>query len=505
MVFEPNYSKVVSSVRRNIGITQSAVEVKLPTGDIAANKIYSSGARVTILNNSTSGREVSFGGVVDFQVIYDADGFRSLDYTAEFKDRLVSEQEVLGEVVLTSNVIDVATSIVNGGIRVVAIVETVIDVIENKDLKLLTSINGDNVYVSNKTLDYHTYIGKAYEKFDVAGDIRLDNAQSVLSVSPCVSLSRVVAKQNYLEVQGKVNIEICYKTGDNINNLESTNQVADFNWEIALEGVSDNDLVQSVIGVVSNEVKITSIAEDGGLNVDYLIPIAYSGYVFSKNQISVVDDLYSESNYLSVTCENFETTFSGTMLSFKDNIVGNSAILDTAPFIDDVLGVCNTNTMIASSRIVDDRLCVEGVTTATVLYYTKETNEITSVQVEMPFTVDERVSGDYANVVTMCLTNVSARSRRGKEIEVSADINIYADVFSLEESSAITNVVVGEEKRQEDCALVIYIAREGQTLWDIAKENSIDQDLILRQNSELELPIKAGDKIVLYKPNLMKF
>ena len=109
--------------------------------------------------------------------------------------------------------------------------------------------------------------------------------------------------------------------------------------------------------------------------------------------------------------------------------------------------------------------------------------------------VDEKVSGDSAVVVTMCLNNVAARSRRGKEIEVSADLCVYADVFSREESSAITNVVVGEEKRQEDCSLIIYMVREGQSLWDVAKENNVDPDMILQQNPELELPIKMGDKI----------
>ena len=38
-VFEPNFTKVISSVRRNIGSTQSVVELKLPTNENDIAKI----------------------------------------------------------------------------------------------------------------------------------------------------------------------------------------------------------------------------------------------------------------------------------------------------------------------------------------------------------------------------------------------------------------------------------------------------------------------------------
>ena len=41
MVFEPKFTKVVGSVRKNIGITQSVVELKLPTNENDISKIYS--------------------------------------------------------------------------------------------------------------------------------------------------------------------------------------------------------------------------------------------------------------------------------------------------------------------------------------------------------------------------------------------------------------------------------------------------------------------------------
>ena len=68
-VFEPNFTKVVSSVRKNIGITQSVIELKLPTNENDINKIYSVGAKSTLTSFEPVGRELTFFGVVDFQAV----------------------------------------------------------------------------------------------------------------------------------------------------------------------------------------------------------------------------------------------------------------------------------------------------------------------------------------------------------------------------------------------------------------------------------------------------
>ena len=505
MVFEPNFTKVVSSERNNVCTTQSVIELKLPTNDNNISKIYSVGAKSTIIRNEVSGREVSFNGVVDFQAVYESEGFSAIDYTAEFKDRFVCDKDLRGEVILTSSVIDVSSSIVSGGIRVVAIVEISIDEICSKDINILTSVSGDDVHVSNNDITYSTYLGKAYEKFDIGEDIKLDNVKNVLMVTPCVSLSKVDPRDNYIIVNGKLGLDVCYQSGDNINDISTHHFDVGFDWEVAFDGVESNSIVQSVVDIITNEIKISTTIDNGTANMNVFVPITYSGYVFKENTVMVVEDLYLEKNYISITCENFYTIECNNSISFKDNISGTASVLDTAPFIDEVLGVSTNNIVLASSRVSDSKLYIEGIVNSTVVYFTKETNEITSVQVEMPFAVEQKVEGGFASVVTMCLDNLSARSKRGKEIEVSAELNVFADVYGRRQECVVTDVVVTGEKSREECSIVIYVVKPNQTIWDVAKETNVSQELILEQNPNVELPLKTGDKLVVYKPNLMMF
>ena len=144
MVFEPNFTKVVSSARKNIGITQSIIELKLPTNEDVIDAIYSVSAKSTIVSSEVAGNDINFVGLVDFQAMFESSGITALDYSAEFKDKFVSDKEISGEVVLSSNVVDVTSSIVSNGIRVVAIVEITIDQIDSRDVNVLTGVNANN-------------------------------------------------------------------------------------------------------------------------------------------------------------------------------------------------------------------------------------------------------------------------------------------------------------------------------------------------------------------------
>ncbi len=505
MVFEPNFTKVVSSSRKNIGITQSVIELKLPTNEDVIDAIYSVSAKSTIISNEVAGNDINFVGLVDFQAMFESAGITALDYSAEFKDKFVCDSEVLGEVVLSSNVVDVTSSIVSNGIRVVAIVETTIDNIVSKDINVLTSINSQDVNIQYKDVEFSTYIGKAYEKFDVTQEFDVKNATKILMVTPNACVTSVTPNENYMTVNGLLNVDVCYQTGDSNGDVTSDFQTFDFSWDIALTGITDTSVIQSEISIMFNEIKVTTMLEEGGANVNLYVPIAFAGYVFAKTNMSVIDDVYIKSNYLSITSETFDSIVGMPSLQFRDNISGTASIADTAPFIDEILGVCTNNIVLASSRVDNNKLSIEGVANATVVYLTKETNALTAVQVEMPFSVEQKVDGNMASVVTLCLSDVNARSKRGKEIEVSSNLSVYVDMYGMNTMQVISNITMGDEKPKDDCSLYIYIVKDNQTIWDIAKEMNVSEELILEQNPDVELPLRSGEKLVIYNPSLLGF
>ena len=507
MVFEPSFTKVVSSTRKNLGIIQSVIDVKLPTNENNITEIYSVGGKSIIVSSSVVGSGVEFVGVVDIQAMYNSGEVSAIDYSVEFKDKFTQNDDVVGEVVLNSNVIDISSSVVAGGVKVVAIVETSIDVIENKEINVLTKVDGEKVYSSMKEISYATYVGRAFEKFDVSENIVINNAEKIYTVTPSVCVTNVVPKENYVSVEGVVGLDICYGVNNEISGIRSNYNTIDFQWEIALDGIEENSYIQSQVSLLTNEIKITTAIEDGNANMNINLPINYSGYVFKDNNIEVVDDVYLEDNYLSITSENFDTINGESWIRFKDNISGTASILESSPFIDEVLGVSANNIVLASSVIRNDVLTIEGIVNSTVLYYTKDTNSMSSVVVEMPFVVEEKVKGEFAQIVTLCVSGITAKSKRGKEIEVSAELVAFSDIYNTSINNVISTIVMGDEKPKEDCSLYIYIAKPNQTLWDIAKDMGVSVDLIREQNPELmtDVVFNGGEKIIIYKPQVVMY
>lgn len=505
MVFEPNFKKVKSSVRRHIGTTQSIVEVKLPTNDAELREIYSVGAKADIVSSEIGGKTINFIGLVDFQAIYQGGELSSLDYTAEFKDKFDVQEDLVGELIVSSSVVEVNSNIVNSDIRATAIVEVSIDIIETSEYNVLVDIDALGAYKSTKEINYSTYLGKAVEKFDVASDIDILGAKSIYMVIPCVRLNSVLPKDNYIEATGVLGLDICYSTSDELSGLKSTYREEPFTWELAYDGLEDSNHIATALSIISNEIKVTSTPTEDGMNVSMSVPVELRGFVFENNTLSVVDDVYLESNYLSITSEAMPSIVNFGVASFKDNIAGSAEVTENAPFIDEILSVSTNNIVLARNYIEEDRLVVEGVATATVVYYTKETSSATSLQIEMPFAVEEKVGAMESGIVTLCLSDISAKSRRGKEIEVSGELCVYADTYNYNESMVISSVTLGEEKAQDDCSLYIYIVKPNETIWDIAKEMNVSSELIMEQNPGLELPLEAGQKLVIYKSRVMEF
>ena len=100
--------------------------------------------------------------------------------------------------------------------------------------------------------------------------------------------------------------------------------------------------------------------------------------------------------------------------------------------------------------------------------------------------------------VEVKLADVSVKNKKGRELEVIANIVVSYSINRPQVFAITTEINFGETKPNKNYALEIYVAKENQTLWDVAKHLNISTENLLSQNPELNLPISVGDKIVAY-------
>lgn len=507
MAFEPIFEKVVASIRERLGTEQSQVECKLPTND-DVDKILCNNAKVNVVNVETNGKDVVYSGFVNFQVLYMSKSAEpiSMDYTAEFKNSFRTDRELSNVVpIVNAEVIDVST-FVNGDIRAVATVEFVVDGIINNSSNVLTGIGGDNYFTQKETLNYSNYVATATNKFEVVNDIEIkDGVSKVLSVCPHTYIDKVVVDDGFLTISGGITYNMCYLTDNNI--IRTLETSFDFSQEIAQDDINGDSQIQSNLQVLYNDIKVTTNIDTDLAIVNIMVPLYYQGYVFQNSTIDVVSDVYSTEHFTNITAESMSSLESFEMVRFDDKLSGGITIQENDAFIDEVLGGCCSNVVVANSVVDEGLMTVEGVATVNVLYLNKENNGTYSLVVEMPFSVSNPTDLKNGNntAVQLSLTNVTTRARRGKEIEVTATLEIYSDVYSNMENVVITQISEEDEIPENECAMSFYMAKDGDSLWEIAKELKISTDLLLSQNPNLTEPIEAGTRVVVYRQRQVEF
>ena len=510
MAFEPKYEKLVASCRRRLSDGQARVDVRLATAEGEEVKtILCSSAKAHVVTTELNGNTVSYTGEVNFQVIYEntMGDIHGLDYTAEFADKYVSE-DVIGSIesIVESDVVDVEIGVLNPTtLTASAIVESKIDVILNDETQVLVGVNSNNVYTNVDSVTYYNYLGKLHEKYDFTQDIEInDSVAKVLSLTPSITIDNVKSSNDFASITGNVFVDMCYLTNEEMPTVRSYTTSFDFGMEIPYVGLNEKSYIMSDIHVNSTDIKVTTNIEDNRVLINLMLPIVYNGYAFNSNTMENIVDLYSTTNELNVVSTSTQSLYPLDTVSALEKITGSVMVEDS--FVDEILGNC-CNYVTVTSTYFDDDIVVEGIASTTVLYYNKEENSKNSIIVEMPFSTriktESNMTGDV--IINCVMSDIGTKSKRGQEIEVFAKLYLYAEVYSTETNAVISEVTIGEEKLLPNCALRIYIVKEKETLWDVAKKLGTSMEVLMFQNPSLELPLRENDRVYMYYQKVMQF
>lgn len=511
MEIMPKNEMVTSSKRTKLGVTQAVIECKLPVNnDTQVSKILCASAKSYISAFEANNGEVNFSGNVNFQVIYENEDkvASALDYTADFKDKFVSDKiNPMVVPIITSNVVDVNTTTLNNEVKVVAIVEICVEIIHTEEVSALVEVTGDQVFTKTETINYSNFLGVLSDKFEVGYDVEIkDNILQVLEVSLSPYLESVVADDRIAKVTGGANVDICYLTNGETPLLRSYQTTVDFVQEVALDALTSDACIQSNLNINYSQIKVTTNIDADNAIVNLSIPYDYLGYAFSESTMDVVTDVFSLNNYVNVSTQSVAGIKCAESLQDTSKVSGYVTIEDN--FIDEVLGTCCNTITLATSAIANNTLTLEGVASTTVIYLNKETNTMHTAIVEMPFSITENlenVTDDYSAVVTLSLGEVSCRLKRGSELEVNATLFVYANLYGETLEAVITGVTIQDEKPETNSVLTIYVVKPNETVWDIAKELNISPDDLLYQNPNVNLPLMGGEKLIVYRQKEVLF
>lgn len=161
---------------------------------------------------------------------------------------------------------------------------------------------------------------------------------------------------------------------------------------------------------------------------------------------------------------------------------------------------------VEQAAAAEDGLEIEGSLCVRVLYLSgDETQPYGAAEEAIPFRhrlEAPGLGGRDTFRVRASLKQLSAALTDGEELEIKAALCFRAVAFSQVEEAVISDIRVSEldaAKMGRLPGIVAYVAREGDTLWQIGKKYYVPIERIMEMNDLTSETLRAGDQLLIVK------
>lgn len=447
-------------------------------------------ANSRILNYEALNGELRISGKLTAKILFEniEGGIESQDYSKEFTESIKLDITASAKAFLMANVAEIEYS-------------------GHTDLKLMFTVNISGYYIMDREIEYLECQGELYTKKDMIKtertcplmDSQIDISKNfeckfpiikILSYNTVCFINGVFCFDELYQVEGEAITTVIAMGEDNKLMSECFSQ--QFTVEIPDAKItSESEIMLDAI------LKSTTIIleEEGSRNLIVDLEIMIKGVCIMKNDVEVLADAYSVEKELDITAK---TVSCDSDMWQRRRIETVKAVLTTE---DEISGIEAIMPPVAGAMNMMNNfgLFAEGIINLTVIYRDKE-GALKTISGGTPFQtlVDNDIPVDMvaANII---VKSCNARVKTATEIEVIFEIMIDARGCRKCSFSVIEDIEEGDDKFDGDIAISLYIAREGESLWDVAKVLSTDEDTLLRLNPDIKLPLQSGEKLLLYR------
>lgn len=456
----------------------------------ACKSVLGVSANSRILNYEALNGELRISGKLTAKILFENSegGIESQDYAREFTESVKLDITASAKAFLTANVIEIEYS-------------------GHAELKMMFTVNISGYYIMDKEIEYLECEGELYTKKDMIKtertcpltDSQIDISKNfeakfpiikILSYNTICFVNGVFCFDELYQVEGEAITSVIALGEDNKLMSECFSQ----NFAVEIPDAQITSLSEIMLDAIPKSTTII-LEEEGSRNLIVDLEIMIKGVCVIKNDIEVLADAYSISKELDITSKTMscdtdmwqrrkmETV--KAMIKTDDEIGGIEAVMPP------VAGAMN--------MMSNFGLFAEGIINLTVLFRDKE-GALKSVNGGIPFQtlIDNDIPTDKvaANII---VKSCNARVKMANEIEVIIELMIDARGCRRCSFSVIEDIEEASDKSDGDIAISLYIAREGESLWDVAKVLSTDENTLLRLNPDIKLPLQSGEKLLLYR------
>ncbi len=368
------------------------------------------------------------------------------------------------------------------------------------NLPISNNLNNDLLVTKKSELLTNSIHKVVNTKFDHTINLETpDSISKILCYNAYLACEKITAENGYAIVEGKIVSSFVYETTfhDDVM-LKEIKDVSNFKCDVEIENLkNDDDLDLNFILDKSNE-EISTEIEDGKTIVSIRNLIKVCGVVLKNIKVEIVDDLYSTENEVEIIKTNREYFKHAEHFSLTEFISNEINLLDSEPAIDEVIANLNICPEITNTYIKDNSIFIEGVITSH-LNYIDENKEYKHKLIEVPFIVNTKIEKQntgfsHSNVTVV---DTKLKVKRGTIIEIDYSLFITLSLLERENHEIVDSFKIGKQLDFSKYDFQIFIAKQGESLWDLCKRIKISPNEIHKHNKNLPMIMEGGEKIII--------
>lgn len=395
-------------------------------------------------------------------------------------------------------------------IKVRIIVEFFVKVTKRVEIEIVVDATGPaDLQVLKKSLRIEDVVGEASAQNIVKSDVSVpDNKPDILEIIKVEGKARETETKiidDKIIIEGVLEVSVLYAAsvpaGEYQQPVHFMEVEVPFTQFVEILGAKEG-----MAKLVKVEVEHIRGRRKDARTVTVEAILKIKAKVFETKILNVVVDVFSPSEKLEVE---------KTLLKV-DQVIGEAeneivvkevlTVPDEKPPIEQIYRT-KAKATVTESRIIDDKVIVEGTLTLETLYVADVTGipgvplqPLHFMEHEVPFTTFVEIPGAKENMTLDFDVNVEHVSSKvdpndPRRFEVRAVLGLRAKVTQMVQIEVVVNVVEPEEeekeeekkekekKEEEKPSMTIYIVQKGDTLWNIAKRYNVTVDSIVKANN----------------------
>ncbi len=472
--------------------SQSIVECRLPGSEISS--ILAVQAKAVPAECACGDGEVQYGGKLYLSVLYE-DGARKIcraERGVEFFHKKEGKEVApacFARALLEAE--NITWRREGSGLYISAVIGAELTVYGTKQMEYL--LGGEELIVKKE-------VEKVCKTVCVSGEVEgedefdTDYVGDILLHSEKAVVNRVHASAGQIDIEGEINVHLCVLKSD--ESLCSYERLIPFKTSIPSEEAFGKLTAGARVFVKSAHLTADTDEEKGNSRMVLSYTLSCECYLCVQDEITVAKDGFSPKAEMVL---DMQTDGGMYLTSHEKRTERVSGIAVISPEMEGeyTLQAAVLPRAEISFRKGERGMEAEGAVLAEVLLCSADGNH-RSATLSLPFVFP--VETDAEHIEADCMVcGLNVRRKKSGEAEAEATLRLSLRTFERREWSYISKAEAGEEYEKEESAFSVFLTSAGEELWEVSKRLRCAPEELTKSNPELEFPLKAGERIFVYR------